>query len=118
MGIGKGFMKETQLKIRDGLRKMVHYDHFSKTGLEFRNNSQDINSIILKLTKISEKDREIITSQSKISGNLYVENISNFEYFNSESISKIKINYLLLIIRTIRLLQCAVSSIFWSSKTY
>ena len=61
--------------------------------LEFRNNGQDANGIIQKIHAMSKKDREIITDQSRYSGNLYVEDISKYEHFNSEAMSNRTINY-------------------------
>jgi hypothetical protein len=64
---------------------MIHYDLLKP--LEFRANAQDANGIIQKIHKMSQKDRELLTSQSKYTGNLYVENIEKFEYFGSEAMS-------------------------------
>lgn len=53
-------------------------------------NGQDANKIIEKLVSFSKIDRAIITSENKITGAIYVDDLSKYENFVSESMSKIE----------------------------
>lgn len=83
IGIGGRLLKDNRQRIKESVRKTVFYDFFKP--IEFRMNGLDANGIIQKIHKYSDKDREIIGKQSKFTGNIYVEDISKYEEFNSDA---------------------------------
>lgn len=65
---------------------MVKYSEFKP--LDFHPNTQSVHRIVSFIHEICQKDKNIITTNSKLSGNIYVEELSKFEEINAEAMSK------------------------------
>jgi len=83
----RNYIEKKKVEIRNHLRTGFKNDELK--ALDFHENGQDIQRIIDNLRELSNYDKSIITNENKISGAIYVEDLSKFEYFVSESMSKI-----------------------------
>jgi hypothetical protein len=64
---------------------MVKYSEFKP--LDFHPNSQNAQRIVSFIHEICQKDKNIITANSKLSGNIYVEDLNKFEEVNADAMS-------------------------------
>lgn len=85
--------------------------------MEFRDNAQEANGIIEKLFKMSKKEKDIITPNSKISGSIYIPEFEKFEDFNKEAMSNYS-NLIFITLRIVHISQSTISPLLWLCKIY